>query len=171
METHSLHCVKGVQISDPENVFSKAMKKRIKSWYKENINGDDIVQRSGGHYDSVVVDDSQHDLVVLSFTKQKERDVQKKLLSQRLRGKLRTLRNSRTNSYVSDAWREYEKIIALPNLRNMTDDQRRVVIPDPDMITKNSDVYRTLLQTLPISPIKDYFELCLQDTSTSSGIV
>ena len=155
--------IKGVRIEDPLESFSKTRKAKIKDWYKHGRSTKDILDNIDTVDYNAIREVDNGDTITLQFYKD-ESDIDKsKMLRAKMRHKLNTLKNVRTNNYRSPAWREYDRMLQHPGLRKITESQRDIIIPNPDTIKKNAETYRIVLNSMPASPLKNYFELCLQE--------
>lgn len=89
--------------------------------------------------------------VELLFNNQDESKKEEKM--KQLLHEKHIMRQSSTKFNNSDEWKEYYK------LKNLS---RRQDFPSPTDIQQNKQIYEELVKTLPQSPIKKYFEQCIQ---------
>jgi hypothetical protein len=153
----------GIQIIDDKNILSKNQKQKIKISlanieYNDEIELKNIVKNTiipniyyeneDIKYTDVEVMKEKDDLFILKFIIAPKKDL-KTLLSQKLKVQ-KSIRSS-SKDIESKKWKMYRDLSArVPK-----------ILPNPDIIKAQHSMYEELLEKIPNTIIKDYFQLCL----------
>jgi len=158
-----------IQIDDQYNWLTKSQKMKIRNSFRQGKTKDEILKSI--HYmnhDERYNDYSQSNIndkkILLKFNVVSDKDQNRKQLLERLRSKINhktSTRNKIKENQKSDSWKLYNEILNHPGVKNLSPDIIQKMLPNPDEIQKNPELYRSINENNPNPLIKKYIHLCL----------
>ena len=151
-----------IHINDPEEKISKTQKQKVRQMFKNNVSKDEILNsiyysdNKMPYKDFKEIKESESK-ITLDFVNYTQRDE----LKQKLKNKLTIKTSERTNDYKNDAWKMYYQLLRHPSVQQMSNDTVKKMIPNPDEIKKQAELYRMINQQNPVPMIKNYIDTCL----------
>jgi len=156
-----------IEIDDSQHWLSKTQKTKIRNMLKAGKTKEEILENI--HYQNTF--EKYHDFtkstisdykIKITFSRLSEKECKRRELSSRLRAKQHEQKSARLRHCEEDAaWKMYHRIMNHAGIKHVPQDQIRKMIPTPDDVKKNAELYRTLNEKNPNPMIKKYIHLCL----------
>lgn len=157
-----------IEIEDQYKWLTKSQKIKIRSFFRQGRTKEEILKsihyvNPDNRYDDFSQSNINDTKILLKFIVS-DKDENRKQLLERLRSKINhktSIRHRIKEREKSDSWKLYHEILNHPGIKNLSSEIIQKMLPNPDEIQKNPELYRSINENNPNPLIKKYIDLCL----------